>query len=71
MRKKEQEKNDDMFPIKYEGKLWKEEDCDDIFLSYYDGSYSLNRDCAVYVMDNNWIFPDGSLQEHYILRTKI
>lgn len=50
-----------MFPIYYNGKLWEEEDCDDVFLAFYNGRYCLNCDGAVYLMGGDWMFPDGKL----------
>lgn len=61
MKKKEQKINNGIFPINYKGKLWTEKDCDDVFLAFYEGKHSLNCDCAVYIMDGDWIFPDGKI----------
>jgi hypothetical protein len=61
MTKKEQKKKNDIFPIDYKGKLWEEGDCDDVFLAFYNDRYSLNRDCAVYLMGGDWITPDGNI----------
>ncbi|MEZ7500449.1 hypothetical protein QO200_17090 [Flavobacterium sp. Arc3] len=61
MTKNEQKKYDELFPIDYRGKLWLEEDCDDVFLAFYNDRYSLNCDCAVYLMGGDWITPDGNI----------
>jgi hypothetical protein len=53
MKKKEQKKDNSMFPIYYNGKLWEEEDCDDVFLAFYHNRYCLNCDCAVYLMSTS------------------
>lgn len=61
MIKQVQRKKNNMFPIDYKGKLWEEEDCDDVFLAFYDGKGSLNWDTAVYIMGGDWITPDGEI----------
>lgn len=61
MTKKEQKKYDDMFPITYKGKSWKEEDCSDVFLAFYSNRDCLNWDTAVYISGGDWITPDGTI----------
>jgi hypothetical protein len=39
-----------------------EEDCDDIFLCFYDGPESLNCDGAVYISEGIWMYPDGTME---------
>lgn len=50
-----------MFPITYDGKLYYEKDCDEMFLSYYDCPEALTDDCSVYVSDDTYVFPDGKM----------
>lgn len=61
MKTTEKKKNNDMFPINYNGKLWYEEDCDDVFLAFYNDEYSLTTDCSVYMMAGDYIYPDGKM----------
>lgn len=60
MKKKEQ-KNNDMFPIHYKGKLWFEKDCRDEFLAFYSHKFCLTCDSSVYLMGGVYMFPDGKL----------
>lgn len=55
--------NKNMFPVKYDEKLWKEKDCNGVFLSYYHSPYSLRFNSSVYIGDGISIFPDGSLTD--------
>ena len=48
-----------LYPISYNGKQYYEEDCDDLFVSFYHDSYALNDDCMVYISDGLWISPSG------------
>nr|DAI89602.1 MAG TPA: hypothetical protein [Caudoviricetes sp.] len=48
-----------MYPIMYKGKEWYEEDCDDVFLSFYSCPQALGWDQSVYVAEGERIYPDG------------
>lgn len=61
MKKREQIKENNMFPINYNGKLWHKKDCDDVFLAFYNNSYSLTTDCSVYMMAGDYVYPDGMM----------
>lgn len=53
----------DLYPIYYDGVWWNEEDCDDIFISFYHGRYCLNSEMGVYVSEGIWVYPDGEMGE--------
>lgn len=61
MKTTEKKKNNDMFPINYNRKLWYEEDCDDVFLAFYNDEYSLTNDCSVYMIAGGYVYPDGKM----------
>ncbi len=61
--KKKFKKEDDLYPIWYEGKLYTEEECDDIFICFYHTKLALNYLNGVYVGDKIWIYPDGTMEE--------
>jgi hypothetical protein len=56
--------DDKLFPVSYEGRLWKEEDCNDVFLSFYHCRESLNALGGVYLSEGIWVYPDGKM-EHW------
>lgn len=56
-------KDEKLYPIYYEGIYWKEEDCDDIFTSFYHDRESLNFEMGVYVSEGIWVYPDGKMEE--------
>lgn len=51
---------EDLYPIEFEGKMWKEEDCDDIFVSFYHSRDSLDEMMSVYLSEGDRIQPDGT-----------
>lgn len=53
----------ELYPIYYDGKKWKEEDCDDVFVSCYHERESLNPMMGVYIGDGIWVYPDGTMGE--------
>ena len=61
MKKIDKKNSNGMFPIKYNGKLWYEEDCNDVFLAFYNCPLSLNNDCSVYMMGGDYVYPDGKM----------
>lgn len=56
---KKKKKEEELYPIYFNGKWYEEKDCDDIFTAFYSGPYSLGVDCSVYVGDGMRICPDG------------
>lgn len=62
MKKTDKKNSNSMFPIEYNGKLWYEKDCNDVFLAFYNDFYSLNHDCSVYMMAGDYVFPDGKMK---------
>ena len=50
---------EDKYPIVYKGRDWYEDDCNDVFLCFYDSISSLGWDKSVYVADGERILPDG------------
>ena len=48
-----------LYPLNYKGKIYYENDCNDIFASFYTSVYSLQFDGSVYVADGMSIAPDG------------
>ena len=61
MSKKEKESYDESFPLSYKGKLWREKDCNDVFLAFYNGPYSILGDGGVYMFHGDYIYPDGTI----------
>jgi hypothetical protein len=62
MKKTNKKSLNGMFPIKYNGKLWHEEDCDDVFLAFYNNLHCLTSDCSVYMMAGDYVYPDGKMK---------
>lgn len=50
---------EDEFPVRYNSKDYYEDDCDDLFLSFYHGKFALRFDGSVYVSDGICVFPNG------------
>lgn len=53
----------DLYPIKYNDKLWFYKDCDELFRDMYYTKEQLNSECGVYLSEDMWIYPDGSMGE--------
>ena len=53
----------ELYPIAYNGKLYNEEDCDDIFVAFYHCKEALNAECGVYLAEGIWVYPDVSMGE--------
>lgn len=56
-------KNHKLYPIRWRGQLWQEEDCANMFNAYYAGRGSLAPDGSVYTGDGDWMYPDGTWSE--------
>jgi len=52
-----------LFPILFNGKQYYEKDCDGIFLCFYTCRESLNDLNGVYMSEDMWVYPDGSMDE--------
>jgi len=48
-----------LYPLVYKGRVFKEEDCKDIFTLFYHSKDSIQSDGSVYVADGLSITPDG------------
>jgi hypothetical protein len=55
-------KNESLWPVEYDDKLWYEEDCGDIFLCFYHDRMSLRADGCVYASGGSWVFPDDTFE---------
>ena len=55
--------NENLYPITYKGKKYYEEDCDEIFSTFYNNVLALNENCGVYISDGMWIYPDGTMED--------
>jgi len=54
---------EDLYPIEYEGKLYYEKDCDPVFVGYYQTRFGLNALGGVYLCNDDWVYPDGTIEE--------
>jgi len=55
-------KKQKMYPIYYNDYWWYEKNCDSVFVACYSCIEALRDDCAVYVGDGSWVFPDGTFE---------
>lgn len=53
----------ELYPVYYDGKIWQEEDCGDVFVSCYHDRVSLNAMMGVYVGEGIWVYPDDTMDE--------
>jgi hypothetical protein len=56
-------KKEKLYPITYNGKRYYEEDCDEVFVCFYNDRYALNHLGGVYMSEGIWVYPDGQLDE--------
>lgn len=56
---------ENLFPVYYKGKNYYKEDCDETFLSIYDGRFMLNTDNGIYLSDGDSIYPDGEINDYF------
>lgn len=54
----------DLFPVHFNGKDYYEQDCNDLFLSFYGDINALNELGGVYIAEGSWVYPDGSINEY-------
>lgn len=52
-----------LYPVLYNDKLWNEEECNEIFISYYHIREGLNAIGGVYLSEGTWVYPDGTMDE--------
>lgn len=48
-----------IYPVEFEGKMWEEKDCGDVFTAVYHDRAALRGDGAVYVGDGVYVYPNG------------
>ena len=53
-----------LFPVFFKGKKYFEKDCDDVFLAVYTCKEALNWEGGVYLSNDTWVYPDGSMSEY-------
>lgn len=53
----------EIWPVKYNDKLWYESDCDELYVNMYEFREQLNSDSGIYLAEDMWIYPDGSIGE--------
>jgi hypothetical protein len=66
-RDKKREESDDRFPILYMGKLYGEDECDDLFLVLYDGLEQdhLDENSALYHTEGYTVAPNGDWYDEH------
>jgi hypothetical protein len=52
-----------LYPIEYNGKLWKKSDCDIQFRAIYESNEILNDEGGTYFTEGLWIYPNGTTKE--------
>ena len=52
---------EDDYPIEFNGKLYYEEDCDEMFNLIYAGAGTLMPGGGAYIGEGTYIYPDGSM----------
>ena len=57
------EYTDKKWPLYYKGEKYTQENSDEIFLCFYHEFTQLNTDCGVYIGEDTWVYPDGSMGE--------
>lgn len=55
------ENEDELYPIRYLGKLYFADDVDEVFESLYHDKESLLPIGCVYIGENMYVFPDGKI----------
>jgi hypothetical protein len=53
------EREEDLYPIFYNGKYWNEDEVDGVFSAFYHSRFSLGEDSSVYIGDGDRVTPDG------------
>lgn len=51
--------NNNLYPIKFNDKLYYEKDCDGTFVAFYTNRYALRIDGFVYIGDGMSVNPEG------------
>lgn len=52
-----------LYPVYFDNKTFFEEDCDGVFVSFYQHPQALMPDMSVYVGEDIFLYPDGTLQK--------
>jgi len=61
----DRDRDEELYPIEFEGKLWYKEDCDEMFQMFYTVGESLIPEiCAVYVSAGMCVKPNGKFCEY-------
>jgi hypothetical protein len=55
--------NECLWPVEYNDKLWYEKDCDELYVDMYEFRLQLNSEGGIYLSEDIWIYPDGSMGE--------
>jgi hypothetical protein len=51
-----------LYPIKYNNMIYDKKDCNDLFISFYTCKEALNGEGGVYLSEQRWIYPDGTIK---------
>lgn len=52
-----------LYPFFWQNKRWDKWDCHPTFLACYPIKIAMRKDCAVYLSEGTWIYPDGTFGE--------
>ncbi len=58
---KERVEQEQIYPFYWNNREWSEEDCDEVFVSFYTAKIARRDDGSVYIGDGVSIFPDGTM----------
>jgi hypothetical protein len=50
----------DLYPIIFNGVLYFEKQCDELFVDFYTCKSALTEDGSVYISDGLYVYPDGT-----------
>ena len=53
-----------LYPIRFNGKQYIEQDCNDLFIAYYQTRTALIDGMGVYISNGDWIDPVGNITEN-------
>lgn len=63
MKQPKETKEESLYPVEYNGKLYYEKDCDDVYTSFYHTRFALMFNSGVYVSDGVIVYPDGTMED--------
>jgi hypothetical protein len=52
-----------LYPVVYNDKIYYKKDCDELFIDMYRFRYMLNENGGIYLSEDMWLYPDGSMKE--------